>query len=267
MTSTSTSTSSMFDDDVTITLQLLCGSDLQLSLPRGCSRQRASELIARALGGGSGDLVLVDTGSGERVLLPSGLPSSGSPSSSSAAPPPEAPAKGEEPLFRDGAVFLALPAPKPPPERVRRRKIAGEETNNNNNGGGGRENGNDFEEEDEDDLFRYRPPSNKLARLLAEQIRARKLLPDPLLAVLLRVPRKVWLFLVLWPLGAKLASRYSLGPIFILLSILAAVVFNLGERKPGEASAYSVFNEGFRSLLGEFRAEAIDEGLRRGGQF
>ena len=122
----------------------------------------------------------------------------------------------------------------------------------------------DDSDEDEDGPLRYRPPSNGLARLLAEGARSRGLLSDSALAVLVRVPRNFWLFLVLWPLGAKAASLCSLGPIFILFSIVFAIFSNLGVRKPGEASAYSVFNEGFRSLLGEFRAEAIDDGLRRG---
>jgi hypothetical protein len=43
------------------------------------------------------------------------------------------------------------------------------------------------------------------------------------------------------------------------------VIFtNLGTRKAGEASAYSVFNEGFRELPGTFNADRVDEHLRRG---
>ena len=264
----------------TITLQLLSGSDVRCTLPASCSNAQASKLIAQALAIGddaASDLVLVDTLSGKRVLL-SSLRSSSSSSSTSSSSSPEGAAaaaaaaggKGERdgggtppPVFADGAVFLALPAPRPPPERVRRRRVAaqGEAAAVAARGGATEE---DDSDEDEDGPLRYRPPSNGLARLLAEGARSRGLLSDSALAVLVRVPRNFWLFLVLWPLGAKAASLCSLGPIFILFSIVFAIFSNLGVRKPGEASAYSVFNEGFRSLLGEFRAEAIDDGLRRG---
>lgn len=37
---------------------------------------------------------------------------------------------------------------------------------------------------------------------------------------------------------------------------------NLGERRAGEMSAYSVFNEGFARLLGTMTAEQIDREMR-----
>ena len=269
---------------ISVTLQLLSGNDVQLTLPPNCSNSQASKLISQALsisGAAANDLVLVDTLSGKRVLLSSLRPSSPSSPPRSPSSAPAAAAAGPElggerqherdgePLFADGAVVLALPAPRLPPERVRRRNVAtaagGEAAarGHNGEGGGGIENDSDSDD-DQDAPLLYRPPANKLARRLAEGARRRGLLPESVLAVLVRIPRNFWLFLLLWPLGAKVSSLYSLGPLFILLSIVVAIFCNLGERKPGEASAYSVFNEGFRSLLGEFRAEAIDDGLRRG---
>lgn len=247
--------------EINVTFQLLSGSDVFVTLPPNCSNAQASKRISEALsvGDAAGDLVLVDTGSGKRILL-----------SSLVVPYPKAGAEASEkreqpPLpFVDGAVILALPAPKLPPERVRRRRGAeGEARSSDVSNDEGVEIENDSDSDDEDPL-RYRPPSNKLARFLAEEIRSSGILPEPLLAVLVRVPRGFWLFLVLWPLGALAASRVDLGPIFILFSIVFVIFTNLGKRKPGEASAYSVFNAGFRSLLGELRADAIDEGLRRG---
>lgn len=253
MASASTSTAK----EINVTFQLLSGSDVHVTLPPNCTSSRASELISEALSiGDAGDLVLVDAVSGKRILL--SCPVSSKEEGAGKSPPPPLL------LFEDGAVVLALPAPsRPPPERVRSRRGADGETtrSSTNSGGAGAE---DDDSDGEDDPFLWRPPENKLARLLAESVRSRRLLPDPLLAVLVRVPRGFWLFLALWPLGAKIASRFSLGPLFILLSIVAAIFSNLGERSPGEASAYSVFNVGFRSLLGEYRAENIDDGLRRG---
>ena len=51
---------------------------------------------------------------------------------------------------------------------------------------------------------------------------------------------------------------------YILASAVALIFMNLGRRKAGEASAYSVFNAGFRELPGQLNAAAMDEQLRRG---
>ncbi len=50
----------------------------------------------------------------------------------------------------------------------------------------------------------------------------------------------------------------------MLGTILVVIFTNLGTRKPGEASAYSVFNEGMRALPGQLNADAIDDQMRRG---
>lgn len=42
------------------------------------------------------------------------------------------------------------------------------------------------------------------------------------------------------------------------------IASNLGTRKAGEASAYSIFNEGFQQIAGTFGAEHMDAQLRQG---
>ena len=60
------------------------------------------------------------------------------------------------------------------------------------------------------------------------------------------------------------ACRLQVGPLYVLGTILVVIFTNLGTRKPGEASAYSVFNEGMRALPGQLNADAIDDQMRRG---
>ena len=52
--------------------------------------------------------------------------------------------------------------------------------------------------------------------------------------------------------------------IILALAILFVIFWNLrdGERRFGEASAYSVFNRGGQHLAGEFRAEQFEAQLR-----
>lgn len=66
-------------------------------------------------------------------------------------------------------------------------------------------------------------------------------------------------YLALWIVLAKL----SLGPVFTLLTIVVVIFCNLGTRQPGEASAYSIFNDGVR-LPGQLDANEIDRQVREG---
>jgi hypothetical protein len=49
----------------------------------------------------------------------------------------------------------------------------------------------------------------------------------------------------------------------VLASFVLVMLCNLGKRRKGEASAYSVFN-GFQELPGQLNAQRMDEQLRRG---
>lgn len=55
----------------------------------------------------------------------------------------------------------------------------------------------------------------------------------------------------------------QVGPIYILASIIAAMFLNLGKRQPGQASAYTIFNN-FRELPGQLNADVLDQQLRTG---
>jgi Uncharacterized conserved domain (SAYSvFN) len=54
----------------------------------------------------------------------------------------------------------------------------------------------------------------------------------------------------LWFAGAPIAAHFSVGPLYVLGTMLALILTNLGTRKAGELSAYSIFNPGARQLPG-----------------
>ena len=58
----------------------------------------------------------------------------------------------------------------------------------------------------------------------------------------------------LWFAGAPIAAHFSVGPLYVLGTMLALILTNLGTRKAGELSAYSIFNPGARQLPGVGRS-------------
>ncbi len=55
----------------------------------------------------------------------------------------------------------------------------------------------------------------------------------------------------------------QVGEIYVLVTMVTVIFCNLGTRKAGEASAYSIFNN-FRELPGQLNANMLDDQLRRG---
>jgi hypothetical protein len=68
--------------------------------------------------------------------------------------------------------------------------------------------------------------------------------------------------LQMWMIGARWAAKQDFGALYVGGSIIILILTNLGRRKPGEASAYSIFNPGFRRLPGDFDEEQIDRAFR-----
>jgi hypothetical protein len=71
------------------------------------------------------------------------------------------------------------------------------------------------------------------------------------------------LSIVLWAFGA-FTSHYFLDTLslYIMATMFAVIFLNLGERKAGEMSAYSVFNDGFEEILGTLNANQFDREIR-----
>lgn len=61
-----------------------------------------------------------------------------------------------------------------------------------------------------------------------------------------------------WP-----CYHVQVGEIYVLATLVTLILCNLGTRKEGEASAYSIFN-GFRELPGQLNANVLDDQIRRG---
>mmetsp|Transcript_12326 Transcript_12326/g.23554 ORF Transcript_12326/g.23554 Transcript_12326/m.23554 type:complete len:214 (+) Transcript_12326:140-781(+) len=89
-------------------------------------------------------------------------------------------------------------------------------------------------------------------------------MPDEVIGLLLSVKHWQWTLLFLWLAASRVAYVYEWGPVYIILSGFVVIFTNLGRRREGEMSAYSVFNEGFRELPGTFNAADVDTHLRRG---
>ena len=71
---------------------------------------------------------------------------------------------------------------------------------------------------------------------------------------------KIVLPVVLW-----LVAAYFLkfDAVFIAVSIIFGIFYNLGKREAGQWSAYAVFNRGQQRLLGDLRGEQIEGEIRR----
>ena len=55
---------------------------------------------------------------------------------------------------------------------------------------------------------------------------------------------------ILWYSLYRLFLKYNFGAVYFMLTIIALIFLNLGQRKPGELSAYSVFNPNHQRILG-----------------
>ncbi|CAL5227512.1 g10497 [Coccomyxa viridis] len=164
--------------------------------------------------------------------------------------------KGGKPLdddlraagLSDGDTLLAVIPPRPPPKHLHSAcdSSAGEPGS-------------------WDDPARFRLPTNASAtkKRLAAFLKQRLRIPDVALIILFNVRPWAWAVLAAWLMGAPLASRLEVGPLYVLVSIVAVIYWNLGTRREGDASAYSIFN-GFRELPGQLNAGALDEQIRRG---
>jgi hypothetical protein len=69
----------------------------------------------------------------------------------------------------------------------------------------------------------------------------------------------------MWFLGWILFTHVEFGSLWIILSLFGLIFSNLGKKKEGDLSAYSVFNDGFQQLLGTMNAEQFDNEIRNRG--
>ena len=68
--------------------------------------------------------------------------------------------------------------------------------------------------------------------------------------------------IAVWLLLWKLSIFIGFGSLWIMFTLFCVMFMNLGERKPGELSAYSVFNDGFTKILGTISPEQFENEIR-----
>ena len=83
-----------------------------------------------------------------------------------------------------------------------------------------------------------------------------------LLKILATVSAKTWLKMAVWASLWKLFIYIEFGSFFIIVTLFAAVFGNLGQKEAGELSGYSVFNKGFKTLLGQSTGQQFDNEIR-----
>lgn len=63
----------------------------------------------------------------------------------------------------------------------------------------------------------------------------------------------------IWGGGLLLFHSFDFGKVYLILSLFGVVFSSLRHKEEGEVSAYSVFNTGFRRLLGTLTAEDFEK--------
>mmetsp|Transcript_2828 Transcript_2828/g.4711 ORF Transcript_2828/g.4711 Transcript_2828/m.4711 type:complete len:100 (+) Transcript_2828:429-728(+) len=76
--------------------------------------------------------------------------------------------------------------------------------------------------------------------------------------------QRTWALTILWLTAFVVMNCLEFGSLWIILSMFASIFLNLGKRRRGEVSAHSVFNNGFKQLLGTMNAEQFDNEIRHG---
>lgn len=89
-------------------------------------------------------------------------------------------------------------------------------------------------------------------------------LPNIVLYWIFSIRPVYYLSFMVWMILSPIAAKYDLGPVYILGTIFLLIVVNLGVRREGELSGYSLFNENVQSLPGQLQADQIDQQIRHG---
>ncbi|KAJ4728734.1 ubiquitin family protein [Melia azedarach] len=145
----------------------------------------------------------------------------------------------------DGDSVIAAVKPKPPAKHLR----------------------DDTYIDDDDDLdmkFHLPQSTSRWKKKLFFFLRNKLKLPDILLMAIFSLSLKMWAIIFLWFVFAPIAHRWDLGPLYILGTAFSIIFLNLGQRQPGDISAYSIFNDDFQELPGTLNADRLDRDIRAG---
>ena len=146
--------------------------------------------------------------------------------------------------------LLAAVAPRPPPQKIR-DLINGER-----------------EPEDEaESLLKLQlsPTASQFQKNLVFFFKDKLHIPEPILALVIRIGWKIWMSIIAWMILARIAAEYDLGPPLIVGSCFALIaIVGFSTKKEGSLSAYSIFNPNLQRLPGQLTAEHMDGQVRRG---
>uniref|UniRef100_A0A915EJX9 SAYSvFN domain-containing protein n=1 Tax=Ditylenchus dipsaci TaxID=166011 RepID=A0A915EJX9_9BILA len=79
-----------------------------------------------------------------------------------------------------------------------------------------------------------------------------------------RYPLQCWVTTgCIWLTGQLVFATHEFGCVYFILSLFLLMLLNLGVRKEGEASAYSVFNPNCERLLGQMTGEHFERDVLR----
>lgn len=146
--------------------------------------------------------------------------------------------------LHDGDLFLVIPGRKAPHAQDLHKRAVGDD--------------------DEHDALQFQIPDHVhlWERGLALLLQNWKC-PDLVLVWLFHLRPRNIVIVLLAIAAAPLAQAWELGPIYIICCIILAIFANLGQRRDGEASAYSIFNN-FRRLPGQLDMDQVDQQIRQG---
>jgi len=80
--------------------------------------------------------------------------------------------------------------------------------------------------------------------------KAKKLIEDSKKPKEIITPKNIIIFII-WYSLYNLFIKYGFGTIYICISIIILIFYNLGERKSNELSAYSIFNQNNQRIIGD----------------
>ena len=86
--------------------------------------------------------------------------------------------------------------------------------------------------------------------------KAQKLIEDSKKPKELLTTKNLIIFII-WSLIFNLFKKYGFGMIYICITIIFLIFYNLGERKPWELSAYSVFNQNNQQIIGDINLNNV----------
>lgn len=70
-----------------------------------------------------------------------------------------------------------------------------------------------------------------------------------------------------WITGYIMSIWMKFGSIYFIFTMIIGIFLNLGVKQNGEASAYSVFNQGYERILGTMTADQFEREIRHDDHF